>query len=204
MLIVALTGGIASGKSTVAEMFKSLGAPLIDSDLLAHQALMPQGEAYQEVLAEFGTDILNEDQTINRGRLGAVVFESSSRLQKLNSIVHPVVLRNIETLVSNYRAQGHKVVLIDIPLLYEAGRADEYDFVILVHVPVDLQRKRLSGRNTELSEIEIERRLSAQLPIDTKAERADFVIDNSGTIEKTRAQVEEIWHILCYVAERIH
>jgi len=204
MLIVALTGGIASGKSTVAEMFKSLGAPLIDSDLLAHQALMPQGEAYQEVLAEFGTDILNEDQTINRGRLGAVVFESSSRLQKLNSIVHPVVLRNIETLVSNYRAQGHKVVLIDIPLLYEAGRADEYDFVILVHVPVDLQRKRLSDRNTELSEIEIERRLSAQLPIDTKAERADFVIDNSGTIEKTRAQVEEIWHILCYVAERIH
>ncbi|MGI5854273.1 MAG: dephospho-CoA kinase [Bacillota bacterium] len=204
MLIVALTGGIASGKSTVAEMFKSLGAPLIDSDLLAHQALMPQGEAYQEVLAEFGTDILNEDQSINRGRLGAVVFESSSRLQKLNSIVHPVVLRNIETLVSNYRAQGHKVVLIDIPLLYEAGRADEYDFVILVHVPVDLQRKRLSGRNTELSEIEIERRLSAQLPIDTKAERADFVIDNSGTIEKTRAQVEEIWHILCYVAERIH
>lgn len=204
MLIVALTGGIASGKSTVAEMFKSLGAPLIDSDLLAHQALMPQGEAYQEVLAEFGTDILNEDHTINRGRLGAVVFESSSRLQKLNSIVHPVVLRNIETLVSNYRAQGHKVVLIDIPLLYEAGRADEYDFVILVHVPVDLQRKRLSGRNTELSEIEIERRLSAQLPIDTKAERADFVIDNSGTIEKTRAQVEEIWHILCYVAERIH
>lgn len=204
MLIVALTGGIASGKSTVAEMFKSLGAPLIDSDLLAHQALMPQGEAYQEVLAEFGTDILNEDQTINRGRLGAVVFESSSRLQKLNSIVHPVVLHNIETLVSNYRAQGHKVVLIDIPLLYEAGRADEYDFVILVHVPVDLQRKRLSGRNTELSEIEIERRLSAQLPIDTKAERADFVIDNSGTIEKTRAQVEEIWHILCYVAERIH
>lgn len=204
MLIVALTGGIASGKSTVAEMFKSLGAPLIDSDLLAHQALMPQGEAYQEVLAEFGTDILNEDQTISRGRLGAVVFESSSRLQKLNSIVHPVVLRNIETLVSNYRAQGHKVVLIDIPLLYEAGRADEYDFVILVHVPVDLQRKRLSGRNTELSEIEIERRLSAQLPIDTKAERADFVIDNSGTIEKTRAQVEEIWHILCYVAERIH
>ena len=104
MLIVALTGGIASGKSTVAEMFKSLGAPLIDSDLLAHQALMPQGEAYQEVLAEFGTDILNEDHTINRGRLGAVVFESSSRLQKLNSIVHPVVLRNIETLVSNYRA----------------------------------------------------------------------------------------------------
>jgi len=204
MLIVALTGGIASGKSTVAEMFKSLGAPLIDSDLLAHQALMPQGEAYQEVLAEFGTDILNEDQSINRGRLGAVVFESSSRLQKLNSIVHPVVLRNIETLVSNYRAQGHKVVLIDIPLLYEAGRADEYDFVILVHVPVDLQRKRLSDRNTELSEIEIERRLSAQLPIDTKAERADFVIDNSGTIEKTRAQVEEIWHILCYVAERIH
>ena len=95
-------------------------------------------------------------------------------------------------------------MLIDIPLLYEAGRADEYDFVILVHVPVDLQRKRLSGRNTELSEIEIERRLSAQLPIDTKAERADFVIDNSGTIEKTRAQVEEIWHILCYVAERIH
>jgi len=203
MLTVALTGGIASGKTTVAEMFKSLGVPLIDSDLLAHQALMPQGEVYQEVLAQFGSEILNDDRTINRGRLGAIVFGNSARLQSLNSIVHPVVIRNIDVLVAEYRTLGHKVVLIDIPLLYEAGKADDYDMVILVHIPVDLQKKRLCDRNRELSGAEVEKRLGAQLPIDVKAERAHFVVDNSGTIEQTRAQVEKIWHILCYTAERI-
>lgn len=203
MLTVALTGGIASGKTTVAEMFDSLGVPLIDSDLLAHQALMPQGEAYQEVLAQFGPEILNDDHTINRSRLGAIVFGNSARLQLLNSIVHPAVIRNIDALVSEYRTQGHKVVLIDIPLLYEADKADDYDFVILVHIPVELQRKRLCDRNRELSGTEAERRIGAQLPIEVKADRADFVVDNSGTLEQTRAQVEKIWHILCYTAERI-
>lgn len=203
MLTVALTGGIASGKTTVAGMFQSLGAPLIDSDLLAHQAIMPQGEAYQDVLAVFGPEILNDDRTINRGRLGAIVFGNSVRRQLLNSIVHPVVIRSINALVSEYRTEGHQVVLIDIPLLYEAGSASDFDFVVLVYVPADLQKGRLLARNRELSAAEAEKRLSAQLPIESKVEQAHFVIDNSGTIEQTRAQVEKIWHILCYTTERI-
>ncbi|HBE07287.1 MAG TPA: dephospho-CoA kinase [Firmicutes bacterium] len=205
MLTVALTGGIASGKTTVAGMFQSLGVPLIDSDLLAHQAIMPQGEAYQEVVAHFGSEILNDDndRTINRGRLGAIVFGNSTRLQLLNSIVHPVVIRNIDALLSEYRTQGHKVVLIDIPLLYEAGKTDDFDFAILVYVPADMQKGRLLDRNKELSGAEAEVRLKAQLPIEFKVERADFVIDNSGSREQTRAQVEKVWHILCYTAERI-
>jgi dephospho-CoA kinase len=196
MLNVGLTGGIASGKSTVAKMFEDKGAYLIDFDALAHFAEEPDQQAWKAIVEFFGTDILNEDGTINRAKLGQIVFADQEKLSRLNGIVHPAVLelwrRRIEDIrIINPRA----IVVSDIPLLIEVRVQHLFDVVILVHVSPEDQIRRLTERN-DYSRKEAESRLDKQMPIDEKIPHADFVIDNKGPIETTQSVVNAVWEEL--------
>ena len=196
MLNVGLTGGIASGKSTVAKMFQAKGAYLIDLDKLAHFVEEPDQIAWKAIVDYFGPDILNENRTINRIKLGSIVFPDREKLSRLNSIVHPAVFeewrRRIEDIGEKTPAA---IVISDVPLLIEAEMLHQVDVVILVHVSPEDQIQRLMDRNG-CSREDAERRLSTQMPIDEKISHADFVIDNKGSLEKTEISVNAVWEEL--------
>jgi dephospho-CoA kinase len=193
MLNVGLTGGIASGKSTVAGMFQDKRAQLIDFDTLAHFAQEPDRPAWRMIVETFGSDILNEDRTISRPRLGALVFGNPERLSKLNSIVHPAVFREGGLRIAEIRKHDHQaIVLSDIPLLIEVGARWFVDLVVLVYISPEEQVRRLMVRNG-FSRDEALVRLASQMPIDDKVRHADIIINNEGTKEKTREIVEAVW-----------
>lgn len=196
MLNVGLTGGIASGKSTVAQMLVELGAIHIDFDVLAHQVELPGQPAWQELVAAFGREILNEDETINRAVLGELVFRDAARREHLNAIVHPAVFtawrRQLGEIEKN---EPHAVVLADVPLLFEVGAEGMMDLVLLVYIPPSEQIRRLMARNG-YRRPEAEARLASQMPIDAKLARADIVIDNRGTMAETRERVAAVWEEL--------
>ncbi|HET6460080.1 MAG TPA: dephospho-CoA kinase [Syntrophales bacterium] len=196
MLNVGLTGGIASGKSTVAKMFEDKGAYLIDFDALAHFAEEPDQPAWKAVVEVFGRDILNEDETINRAKLGLIVFSDQEKLSRLNSIVHPAVFGLWRQRMGDVRKINPRAVVIaDIPLLIEVRMQHLFDVVILVHASPEHQIRRLTDRNA-CSRKDAERRLGTQMPIDEKIPHADFVIDNRGSIEITRSVVDAVWEEL--------
>jgi dephospho-CoA kinase len=196
MLNVGLTGGIASGKSTVAKMFQAKGAYLIDLDKLAHLVEEPDQIAWKAIVDYFGPDILNEDRTINRVKLGLIVFPDREKLSKLNSIVHPAVFEEWRERIDEIREKNAAAIIIsDIPLLIEAGMRHQVDVVILVHVSPEDQLQRLMDRNG-CSREDAERRLSTQMPIDEKISHADFFIDNKGSLEKTEISVNAVWEEL--------
>ncbi len=193
MLNVGLTGGIASGKTTIAGMFVELGARVIDLDAIAHREYAPGGELWGKLVARFSPEILNPDQTINRERLGARVFNDAGEREALNRIVHPRVLtvwlREIET---HKKENPRTIVISEVPLLFETGLERFFDVVILAFIPSEEQSARLRLRNG-ISEQEAKIRLSAQLPIEEKVARADLVIDNRGTREETEKRVGKVW-----------
>jgi dephospho-CoA kinase len=196
MLNVGLTGGIASGKSTVAKMFEDKGAYLIDFDALAHFAEEPDQPAWKAIVEFFGTDILNEDGTINRTKLGLIVFADQEKLSRLNSIVHPAVFDLWRRRIEDIREMNPRAIVVsDIPLLIEVRMQHLFDVVILVYVSPEDQIRRLTERN-EYSRKEAESRLDKQMPIDEKIPHADFVIDNKGPIETTRSVVNAVWEEL--------
>lgn len=195
MLVVGLTGGIATGKSTVVRAFRNLGATVIDSDALVHRALTRGGEAYESVVRAFGPGVLDGSGEIDRSSLGEIVFRDESRLRELNQIVHPVVLRQIEHELAKQRESGRHVVIVDMPLLYEIGWDKRCDSVVVVYASPEQQLDRLCRRNG-LGEAEARARLNAQWPVAGKADRANLVIDNSGTVEDTLSQVARIWNEL--------
>jgi len=196
MLNVGLTGGIASGKSTVAQMLVELGAVHIDFDILAHRVEMPGEPAWQELVTTFGREILNGDETINRTALGELVFRDAARRELLNAIVHPAVFAAWRRQLADIgRQTPHAVVLADIPLLFEVGAEDMVDLVLLVYIPPAEQLRRLMARNG-YTRPEAEARLASQMSIDAKLARADIVIDNRGTIEETRRRVAAVWEEL--------
>ena len=196
MLNVGLTGGIASGKSTVAKMFEDKGAYLIDFDALAHFAEEPDQPAWKAVVEVFGRDILNEDETINRAKLGLIVFSDQEKLSRLNSIVHPAVFDLWRQRMGDVRKINPRAIVIaDIPLLIEVRMQHLFDVVILVHASPEHQIRRLMDRNA-CSREDAESRLGAQMPIDEKIPHADFVIDNRGSIEITRSVVDAVWEEL--------
>jgi dephospho-CoA kinase len=196
MLNVGLTGGIASGKSTVAKMFEDNGAYLIDFDALAHFAEEPDQPAWKAIVEFFGTDILNEDGTINRTKLGLIVFADQEKLSRLNSIVHPAVFDLWRRRIEDIREMNPRAIVVsDIPLLIEVRMQHLFDVVILVHVSPEDQIRRLTERN-EYSRKEAESRLDKQMPIDEKIPYADYVIDNKGPIETTRSVVNAVWEEL--------
>ncbi|MBP8979772.1 MAG: dephospho-CoA kinase [Syntrophobacterales bacterium] len=196
MLNVGLTGGIASGKSTVAQMLVELGAVHIDFDTLAHQVEMPGEPAWQELVTVFGREILNGDETINRTALGELVFRDAARRELLNAIVHPAVFAAWHRQLADIgKRTPHAVVLADIPLLFEVGAEGMVDLVLLVYIPPAEQLRRLMARNG-YTRPEAEARLASQMSIDAKLARADIVIDNRGTIGETRRRVAAVWEEL--------
>ncbi len=199
MLRVGLTGGIACGKSSVAAMFAELGAHIIYADKVAHELYQPGRPVYQELLQRFGLEILQPNGEIDRPRLAAVAF-GQNRVQELNQIVHPAVIRKQGEMMDEIgRREPHAVVMVEAALIFEAGTADRFDKMIVVTCRPEQKVTRFA-RRTHMDEaaagLEVERRSQAQWPDDEKVRRADYVIDNSGPLEQTRQQVEEIYRDL--------
>jgi dephospho-CoA kinase len=193
-MIVGLTGGIASGKSTVAQMFRHLGAHVLDADVIARQVVEKGTTALQEIVDAFGPDVLQEDGTLDRPKLGAIVFRDEEARKRLNRIVHPRVREQFEMQTREYLQHHPDGILIhDIPLLYENGLERTVDVVVVVSVTPQTQILRLMERNG-LTRVEAEQRIAAQMPLAEKVKRADYVIDNEGTLHETEQQVNRIWN----------
>jgi dephospho-CoA kinase len=205
MLKVGLTGGIAAGKSTVGDMFVALGAHLVHADRLAHE-LMNAGEpVYNQVVRHFGREILNPDGSINRPKLAELAFGSpdlpedqrGSRVAELNRIVHPAVIRSQEDWMQAIGAQDRNAVaMVEAALILEAGMGKRFDRLIVVTCAPDQRAARFAARqkmDLETAHKEVQRRMAAQLSDEEKVKAADYVIDNSGSLAKTREQVAEIW-----------
>lgn len=195
-MIIGLTGGIASGKSTVARMLEQKGAYLLDADQLAREAVEPDQPAWQEIVNWLGPSILLPDRNLDRVRLANLVFNDKAKLEKLNKIVHPWVGKRFISLSEEIREKDPGAVLVyDIPLLLEAGMQETVDLVLLVYVPRETQILRLQERD-KLSRSEAESRLKAQMPLDEKKKYADFIIDNRGMLTETARQVDQFWNNL--------
>jgi dephospho-CoA kinase len=196
-----LTGGIASGKSTVGRFFVGLGARVIDADALGHELIRAPLPAYQEIVARFGTDVLDASQEIDRRRLGNIVFGDSGKLEALNAILHPRIIERSFELAGEYcRADPHALVLVDAALIYETGIQDRFAKILVAWCRPEQQIERLMGK-AGLSQEEVARRVAAQIPADEKRRLADFVIDCSGSKHNTRRQVEALYPVLRQLAE---
>ena len=195
MLKVALTGGIATGKSHVLERFRRLGVPCLDADLLAHGVEAAGTEATQAIAARFGDGVLAKDGSVDRAKLGPIVFADSVARSDLEAIVHPAVYRAITAGLRAFELTGNpRLAVVDVPLLFESGRASDFDTVIATVCNPDIQLARLIARG--MSSEDAQRRLAAQLPAAEKAARANHVIDTSGTFEETDAQVDRLLRAL--------
>ncbi len=195
MLVVGLTGGICSGKSTVARMFERRGAVVIDADRIAHQLQEPGQLVYEKIVQAFGLDILKEDGSIDRVKLGAQVFQDPEKRRLLEGIMHPAIVQACEARIQGAKAEGALVCLVDAALIIEAGRHERFQRLIVVAAPEALQLKRLMERDG-LSHEEALARLRAQMPLQEKKRYAHYIIENAGPLEETERQVEEVWERL--------
>jgi dephospho-CoA kinase len=191
MKLIGLTGGIASGKSTVSAMLRELGAQVLDADLLAREVVEPGTPALADIAARF-PGVLTPEGRLDRAKLGERVFGDPAERAALNALIHPRIAQAFLERTEALRAAGHPEAVYDAPLLVENGLHGAMDAVVLVWVPRALQKARLVARDG-LSEAQAEARLAAQLPLDDKRALATHVVDNSGGREETRAQVERIW-----------
>ncbi len=200
MLKVGLTGGIASGKSTVSEAFARLGAKVLDADEVAREVVLPGKPAWTKLRHTFGSEFFHSDGRLNRNKLRRLVFADPEQRSRLNAIVHPEVMREIDFRFEQLTSSAeHAVVLVDIPLLIEVGVAHRFDKVVVVYANESVQVMRLMQRDG-LSREEARQALSVQIDLREKARKADFVIDNSGTPGETQAQVEKVWQELLELA----
>jgi dephospho-CoA kinase len=190
-----LTGGIACGKSAIAAMFERRGARVTKADEIAHRLMSPGQSVYEAVVGHFGREILKTDGTIDRPKLASMVFPL--RVKELNALVHPAVVKYQDDWMEQVgREDPNTVAIVEAALIYEAGAADHFDRMIVVLCSFDQKAERFAGRTgTELSQAreEVRRRSSAQLPDEDKAAQADYIIDNSGSLEHAERQVEKIW-----------
>lgn len=192
MAYFGLTGGVTSGKSTAARLFEELGAKIIDADRIGHELLSKSSPAYPEIVQRFGRDILDSSGEVNRQRLGAVVFTDAEKLRALNAILHPRIIARVEELANQHSAQDPRaVVLVDAALIFEAGIGARFSKVIVAWCRPEQQVERLMTKG--LTRDEAERRVAAQMPVEEKRRRADFVIDSSGPLQDTRRQVEALY-----------
>ncbi|MCY7814930.1 dephospho-CoA kinase [Bacillus haynesii] len=190
-LVIGLTGGIASGKSTVAQMFQQCGITVVDADVIAKEAVEQGMPAYQKIAETFGEGVLLETGDIDRRKLGEIVFANEEKRMQLNAIVHPEVRKMMIKQRDEAIRAGERFVVLDIPLLYESGLERLTDKVIVVWVPRELQLERLMKRN-QLNEDETLKRIHAQHSLEEKKKRADAVIDNSGSLKDTEAQLHQL------------
>jgi dephospho-CoA kinase len=192
---VALTGGIATGKSHVLEAFRKLGVPCLDADVLAHGVTSAGTEATAAIAARFGQDILAPDGSVNRAKLGPVVFADPAARRDLERIIHPPVYRAIAAGLRAFELLGDcSLAVVDVPLLFETGHQAEFDTVIVTVCPIEAQMARLLDRG--VAEREARQRIAAQWPNDEKARRADFVITTDGSLEETEEQVGRVFQNL--------
>ncbi|UCH00266.1 MAG: dephospho-CoA kinase [Deltaproteobacteria bacterium] len=201
MLIVGLTGGIGSGKSTVARMFKDEGAYVIDFDYLACLVVEPDKPAWRDIIDYFGPGVLSPDRTLNRSALAEIVFSDEKSRKALEGFTHPRIFQERDALINAIkRKDPSSIVIMDIPLLFELSLHKRFDKVILVYVPRVVQIKRATKRQG-LAKEEVEKRLNAQIPIDEKRSLSDYIIDNKGSINETRDQVRKVIHGLGKLAK---
>ncbi len=198
MIIAGITGTIGTGKSTVAGMFKDLGAFIIDHDQLARQVVEPGRKAWREIVDYFGNDVLGQDQNLDRTKLAGIVFNNPAKLQKLNSIIHPEIFNEDCRLVNEQKVVDPGGLIIkDVPLLLEVGPEIAHllvDKIIVVYASPEVQLKRLISRG--MREDDARHRIDVQIPVKDKLKDADFVINNDGTLEETRLQVQRIYSTL--------
>ncbi|HXU17723.1 MAG TPA: dephospho-CoA kinase [Terriglobales bacterium] len=201
MIKVGLTGGIASGKSLVSRMFTELGAHTIDADELAHELMTPGQPAYNEIVEKFGDSILHPDKTINRSKLAELAFDKKRpRIYELNRILHPGVIQKYEGWMDDIeKREPEAVVMLEAALLLEAGLRRRFDKIVVVTLKQQQRIERWSQRfnvDQETARLEVTRRMMAQAPDEAKLQAADFVIDNSGTVDETKAQVKNVYDTL--------
>jgi dephospho-CoA kinase len=192
MFAVALTGGIGTGKSVVLERFRELGAPVIEADALAHDVLLPGSEGAGAVRGRFGDGVMRADGGVDRRALARVVFADERARRDLEAIVHPAVRRRLSEWLSARMAEGASLAVVEIPLLFETGRAADFDAVVVTACEEPEQIRRVMGRDG-LEEADVRRRLAAQWPLAEKVKRADFVIRTDGLLDDSRARVDEVW-----------
>ena len=192
MLVIGLTGSIGTGKSEAARQLEILGASIISADQVGHEAYTPNTEAWEQVVAAFGDDILQDDKDIDRRKLGAIVFSDPSQLEKLNAIMHPRMARMVSDKIEVLRGQGVKVVVVEAALLFEAGWDTLVEEVWVTDSSEDTVVGRLKERNG-LSEEEAQKRINSQMDRAERIERSDFVIDNSSDMAGLESAIKELW-----------
>lgn len=194
---IGLTGGIASGKSTIAKMLIERGALLVDADQVAREVVLPGEPALEAIASTFGQAVLEEDGSLNRKALGEIVFRDKASLVKLEAITHPAIRSRMQQRIHTYTEQfPERLIVADVPLLYETGQQNLYDGIMVVYVSAEIQKTRLMERN-QLSEEEAIRRIALQMDIEQKKKNADWVIDNSGTLAETERQLDDFWKSQC-------
>ncbi len=194
MLLVGLTGGIGSGKSTVAQMLEKRGAVVFDADMLARQAVAPGTAGFDRVVERFGPHVLAPGGDIDREALSSIVFADPAARRDLEAIVHPEVVRMFAQGCEEYQGTD-RVVVFSAPLLVETGMHTAFDVLIVVSAPVQAQVERLM-RERGMSETAVQARIAAQLPLEAKAEAADVIVDNEGSLEELDGQVDRVWQKL--------
>ena len=193
---VGLTGGIASGKSTVSGMFRELGVPVIDADMIAREVVAPGSRALEAIVAAFGEEILTDEKSLNRARLGEIVFSDLSKKKVLEGILHPEIIAEQDRRLKDLEREGRTpVAVVDAAVMIESGSWKRFDSLVVVDCEESQQISRLRLRNG-MNEEEAARRVDAQMPLSEKVKYADHVIDNRGSIDDTRKQVEELMKLL--------
>lgn len=200
MLLIGLTGNIASGKSEVARMLAERGATLIDADVLAREAVGPETQALKDIIKRWGKDILNDDGSLDRGALRQIVFADQNELDALNRIVHPGVTRLRDREIAIARERGDQIVVCVIPLLFERNLVEEFDAIVLVDAPRPLRLERLVTTR-DMEETDAMNMIAAQMPAELKRARADYCIDNSGSLDDLERDVDALWSSLQRDAE---
>ena len=195
MIRIGLTGNIASGKSEVATMLADRGATIIDADELAREAVEPETQALKDIIKRWGKDVLNQDGGLDRAALRQIVFADQNELDALNRIVHPGVTRLRDREIARARERGDPIVVCVIPLLFERNIVEEFDAIILVDAPRPLRLERLVATRG-LEETEAMNMIASQMPAELKRARADFVIENDGSLDKLERDVDALWSSL--------
>lgn len=192
MYVIALTGGIATGKSTVAAVLRGMNVPVIDADAISRELTAPYGEALSAIRAFFGDGVFEKDGTLNRKTLADIVFASEEKRRQLEAIIHPMVALRMQVKLQEYAKEGHQVAVIEVPLLYESGMESMADEVWTTYAPKETQIARLKERNG-LTRAEALRRINSQMPAKERMARADAVIRTEGPREETAAKVRQMF-----------